>query len=53
MKKSIDGGSFYPYLDLMNNPFYKNLRDDPRFKKIVAESREKYEEFSRKYGNLQ
>jgi serine/threonine protein kinase/Tfp pilus assembly protein PilF len=53
MQKYIDGGGFYPYLNLVNNPFYDKLRDDPRFKKIVAQSKEKYEEFSRKYGNLQ
>jgi adenylate cyclase len=53
MQKSIDKGGSYPYLRLVNNPFYNNLRDDPRFKKIVAQSKEKYEEFLRKYGNLQ
>ncbi len=37
------------YLDLLNNPFYDNLRDDPRFKKMVAREKKLYEEASRRF----
>jgi len=42
----------YGYLYLINNPLYDNLRDDPRFQKIVADAKEIYEERLRKYGDL-
>ena len=38
------------YFDLMNNPFYDKLRDDPRFKKIVEREKSLYEEHAKKYG---
>jgi tetratricopeptide (TPR) repeat protein len=38
------------YLDLLNNPFYDNLRDTPRFKEIVEREKKLYEEASEKIG---
>ncbi len=49
LKKSKDA---YNYLYLINNPHYDNLRDDPRFQKIVANAKEIYEERLEKYGDL-
>jgi TolB-like protein/Tfp pilus assembly protein PilF len=40
------------YLDLKYNPFFDNLRDDPRFHKIVKKERKKYEDLIKKYGDL-
>ena len=40
------------YLNLKNNPFYDNIRSDPRFKKIVQKYKNVYEERLRKYGDL-
>jgi serine/threonine protein kinase/Tfp pilus assembly protein PilF len=40
------------YLDLINNPFYDNLRDDPRFQKIVKKEKQKFEELVKKYQDL-
>ena len=42
----------YEYLYLRNNPHYDNLRDDPRFQKIVENSKKIYEERLKKYGDL-
>jgi tetratricopeptide (TPR) repeat protein len=45
----------YPYLFylyLLNNSFYENLRDDPRFKEIVNNEKKLYEEYLEKYGDL-
>jgi serine/threonine-protein kinase len=33
----------YTYLVLKNNPFYKNLHGDPRFKEIIKKEKGKYE----------
>lgn len=38
------------YFDLLNNPFYDNLRDDTRFKGIVQREKTLYEEHLKKYG---
>ena len=40
------------YYDLLNNPFYDNLRDDPRFKKIIKREKKLYDEHLEKYGTL-
>jgi TolB-like protein/Tfp pilus assembly protein PilF len=37
------------YLDLLNNPFYDNLRDDPSFEEIVKREKKLYENDSKKY----
>jgi len=37
------------YLDLLNNPFYDNLRDDPRFEEIVKREKKLYENDSKKF----
>ncbi len=42
----------YRYLYIINLPFYDNLRDDPRFQKIVADAKEIYEERLKKYGDF-
>lgn len=42
----------YPYPYLMNNPCFDNLRSDSRFKEILKEEKEKYEEKRKKYGKL-
>jgi hypothetical protein len=42
-----------PYLyyhDLMNNPFYDNLRDVPRFNEIVEREKTLYEKHAKKYS---
>jgi len=41
----------YYYL-LLNNPFYDNLRGDPRFKKIIKREKKLYEEQFKKYGGV-
>jgi len=38
------------YLFMKNNPFYDNIRSDPRFQEILAEHKALYEENLRKYG---
>ena len=40
------------YLDLKHNPFFDNLRDDPRFQKIVKKEKQKYEDLIKKYQDL-
>jgi len=40
----------YPYLE--SNPYYDNLRDDPRFQEILEKESKKYEEKLKKYGDL-
>jgi len=42
----------YSYLDLVNNPFLDKLRDDPRFREIVAAQKKVYEGLLNKYGDL-
>lgn len=43
-------GSYY--LQLKNSPLYDNLRDDVRFKEILAKTKERYEELSNYYKDL-
>ena len=52
MRKAISDGTRFPYLDLIHDPVYKNLRDDPRFKEIVAGAKISHEELIKKYGNF-
>ena len=42
----------YSYPVLFNNPFYDNLRDDPRFQDIIKREKKKYDEKSEKYGGF-
>jgi hypothetical protein len=42
----------YAYLDLVHNPFLDKLRDDPRFREIVAAQKKVYEGLVKKYGDL-
>jgi tetratricopeptide (TPR) repeat protein len=38
------------YLDMLNNPFYDNLRENPRFHAIIQREKKLYEEHIKKYG---
>jgi hypothetical protein len=40
------------YLSFKNNPFYDNLRSDPRFQEILAKHKKLYEENLAKYGDI-
>jgi len=40
------------WITLTNNPFYANLRDDPRFLEIVYQQHEIYDEMVNRYGDL-
>ncbi len=51
IKKDADT-SVYRYLELIHNPFFDSLRDDPRFKEIVRKQKKIYEERLKKYGDL-
>jgi TolB-like protein/Tfp pilus assembly protein PilF len=42
----------YSYLDLINNPFLDKLRDDPRFREIVAAQKKVYDGLVKQYGDL-
>jgi len=52
MQKSLSKGGSYNYLSLINHRVYDNLRGDPRFEKIVAQAKERYEELSARYGSI-
>jgi TolB-like protein len=52
MEDKASKGVKFLYLVLLNNPLYDNLRNDPRFEKIVQDSKLRYEENVKKYGNL-
>jgi hypothetical protein len=47
-----DGFTPYSYPALISNPFYENIRSDPRFQKIVGEQKKVYDERLGKYGDL-
>ncbi|RME00357.1 MAG: hypothetical protein D6814_03655, partial [Calditrichaeota bacterium] len=42
----------YPYLFLLNNPFFDSLRGDPRFRKVLDQRKKLYEELRERYGYL-
>jgi TolB-like protein/Tfp pilus assembly protein PilF/predicted Ser/Thr protein kinase len=42
----------YPYYSLLNNPFYDNLRDDPRYEEIVQKTKAQHEERLKLYDIL-
>lgn len=52
MQKDISQGIPYPYLSLIHDLRYKNLRDDPRFERIAARAKQVHEQFLKKYGNF-
>ena len=55
LNKEIRKSVPYPYIfyfDLLNNPFYDNLRDDLRFEKIIKKEKKLYEEYLKKYSDL-
>ena len=42
----------YSYLNLVNLPHFKFIKDEPRFKEILAEAKKVHEERVAKYGHL-
>lgn len=42
----------YPYHLLMSNPFFENLRNDPRFQEVVRNEKNRFDEKNRQYGAL-
>ena len=42
----------YTYLYLIHNPYFKGLKNNPRFKEILTAEKLKYEENMRKFGRL-
>jgi hypothetical protein len=42
----------YPYYSLLNNPFYENLRSDPRFEEIVKKTKAEHEKRLKLYDIL-
>lgn len=49
-QKEINDYSISRYIHLKNHPFYDPLRNDVRFKKILAEEKEKYPLVLKYYG---
>jgi serine/threonine-protein kinase len=52
LDKEIRGSSLSPYIyyqDLLHNPFYDKLRDDPRFQKLVDREKKLYDEAVAKF----
>lgn len=49
---SASGRYVYSYPLLKTNPCYDNLRDDPRFQKILKQEKKKYEAKLKKFGDL-
>jgi tetratricopeptide (TPR) repeat protein len=55
LNKEIRGTTFEPYLfyyELLNNPHYKNLRDDPRFDELLEREKQLYDEHLEKYRKI-
>ncbi|MGD8535663.1 MAG: protein kinase [Candidatus Aminicenantes bacterium] len=54
IEKGLEKVKTYPYhyLYLIKNPFYDNLRDDPRFQEIVKKQEEWYRENLGKFGDI-
>ena len=52
MEDMVNKGVKFLYLVLLNDRFYDNLRNDPRFEKIVQDAKVRYEEDVKNYGNL-
>lgn len=51
MQKEIAEGTFYPYLRLINDPAFINLRREPQFERIVNRAKQVHETFLKKYGH--
>ena len=52
LNKEIRGTKFEPYIfyyELMNNPYYGNLRSDPRYQKLLEQEKALYKEAQKKY----
>ncbi|MCX6566610.1 MAG: hypothetical protein NTW38_09375 [Candidatus Aminicenantes bacterium] len=52
ISRKIPAINNYYYLDLLHNPFLDKLRDDPRFREIVAAQKKVYDGLVKKYGDL-
>jgi len=55
LQKEIRGTVAIPYIYysyLQHNPFYDNLRSDPRFHELLARERKLFKEYMAKYGTL-
>jgi serine/threonine protein kinase/Flp pilus assembly protein TadD len=54
--KTIENGGYkeyqYSYLALLNSVFYRSIKDDIRFKQILAAQKKIHESRVKKYGNL-
>ncbi|MFC2166043.1 protein kinase [Acidobacteriota bacterium] len=53
LNNEIRGTAFEPYIfyyELLNNPYYDNLRDDPRFQKLLEREKMMYNQALEKYG---
>ncbi len=51
MQKEIKEGVVYPYLRLINDPAFINLRGEPQFEIIVNRAKQVHETFLKKYGH--
>jgi hypothetical protein len=48
LRRSVDGGFFcYPYFE--SDPLLKNLRTEGEFAKIMAQARERHEQFKARF----
>ena len=52
MNKELEAGIHFPYLHLLRNPFYLELRADPRFQEIIQRAKTRHDELVKKYGDL-
>jgi len=56
LDKEIRGTTFEPYIfyyELMNNPYYDNLRADSRFQNLLDREKTLYNQALEKYGKLE
>jgi len=52
MNTQTQSGDPFRYLDLLHNPDYEKLRVDPRFQRIMQQTKTSHEEMVKKYGDL-
>ncbi|MEN8221824.1 MAG: hypothetical protein ABFR36_01085, partial [Acidobacteriota bacterium] len=48
----LSQGSEDSYLRLKNNPFYENLRKDPRYQKVLSKLKKRYDEFLKIFKDI-
>jgi tetratricopeptide (TPR) repeat protein len=51
IRKSVSHPHIF-YYDLLNNPFYENLGNDPRFKEIIEREKKLYDEHVKKFEDI-